>query len=234
MNPVSQSNLNIHLVLPIGICGMGKSTFSRYLYDSLQRCNQRVYLIERDAIFQEIRDRGISLKKTKKELYLKYQTIMKEIIDDSVNDSANDYVNNKTYVIMDTSNVAEETRNLSISLFQPTQVYEIYFAFPQTIQVDDVYQLLKSRIYYREGHPTFPKKDKEEEQVRILNHLWRNFIEMPEFYRHQMENPDMKFIEMSNIQDNIYNQEYNDNKRRFQINITINQEQYPNIEDWLL
>ena len=179
--------MTICAIFPIGICGMGKSTLCCKIRDYLVSQNHgndenpEVYLMERDAIFQLFRKMGYSVRKSKMELLKYYQTKAIEI-----QDLNRRYPDKLIWIIFDTSNIAEDTRNKAIQLFQPHKVWSIYLCFPDVFRNNDEMMLnfIRQRIRMRDNHPTFPRNDQPAEQEQNILNLWDSFQRLGEFSQH--------------------------------------------------
>jgi hypothetical protein len=178
--------MTICAIFPIGICGMGKSTLCRkireYLLSNRDRNeNPEVHLMERDVIFQLYRSKGYSLRKTKMELLNYYQTKAIEVQDQHRRNPEK-----MIWIIFDTSNIAEDTRNKTIQLFQPQKVWNIYLCYPDIYRDNNEIMLdfIRQRIRMREDHPTFPKNDQPVEQERNILNLWDSFHRYGDFSQH--------------------------------------------------
>jgi hypothetical protein len=165
-------------IFPIGICGMGKSTYSRKLKEELEKRGEYVINIERDKIFGEFRKEGNSVRNAKKRLFEYYKQLKREI--DKL--SRNEY--NRIWIIFDTSNLVRETREKSIELFDIRIVYSIYFSFPEN-RKGEMKEFLENRVLRRENHPTFPKEEGEKRET--FNRLWDSFEKSLEYNNHFYE-----------------------------------------------
>jgi hypothetical protein len=170
-------------IFPIGICGMGKSTFIRNVCIELQKNSKNhVLLIERDKIFGKFRDEGNSVRHAKKKLLEYYQNLVRTIQELDKNDI------NFLWILFDTSNLTKDTREKSIELFEIEEAYSIYFSFPKYVQNENqerMKQFLQDRIILRQDHPTFPQS--YEEKIKTFNKLWDSFERSEEYEKHFYE-----------------------------------------------
>ena len=172
--------MTICAIFPIGICGMGKSTLCRTIRDYLAtRENLRIYLFERDAIFQQFRQMHYSLRRTKAELLKYYQSKSEEIRDLN---RLNPHLT--IWLLFDTSNITADTREKAVHLFQPSKIWNIYLCFPSQYQSnkEQMLDFIRLRIQNRDNHPTFPMEPNEREQ-NILR-LWNSFEKSGEMSEH--------------------------------------------------
>ena len=171
-----RSTMTIISLFPIGICGMGKSTLCRKIRNFLlSRDDSRdieVHWIERDAIFQKYREMGYSIRKIKAELRNYYQAIA-----DKIRDSDQRQPDKIFWLLFDTSNIAEDTREKAIQMFRPHKIWNIYLSFPLNYQdnKDQMLDFIRHRVKVRENHPTFPTNSEPEEQEQNVLRLWDSF-----------------------------------------------------------
>ena len=187
----------IYGIFPIGICGMGKSTYSRKLKEMMEEQGEQVVLIERDQIFAEIRKTN-SLRKTKKRLYEYYQRISNSIKYESAQ------LNKRIWIIFDTSNINEDSRRKMQELFELSGRFDIYFSFPLSWKDNPIkaMKFLEERVLKREDHPTFPNN--KEEKIQTFYKLWNSFICSNDYNKHFSNKSDISQINNFCNLDNYY------------------------------